>query len=162
MNVYTGKANSLIFERPVILGQVHNPRGDAAPEISSQRMTSETEVRILIVDDEVDIREAIKRILFARGYVVETASGSREALTLLTRQKFHLILLDIKMPEMDGIELYAQLKDVAPDLQRRVICISGDLVSSRNRGFIDKNKLPYLVKPFGIRELLEKVASVLG
>ena len=156
-----GKGASFIVDLPITMTQAKNPRETGNKEEPSPATASGTGVRIIIVDDELDIREVLKRILSSEGYTVEAVSSARAALEILTRQKFDLILLDIKMSDMDGIELYEQLKEIVPDLQRRVICISGELVSARNKAFLDKNRLPYLTKPFGIRDLLNKVASVL-
>lgn len=118
--------------------------------------------RILVIDDEADIRKIIIRILSSYGYTVEAASNARAAFEKLSRQKFNLLLLDIKMPDMDGIELYGQLKEIVPDLQRHVICISGEMASTRNKDFLARTNLPFLTKPFGLRELLDKVTAVLS
>ena len=153
---------SCILELPVESSQTRNQKKHIKQELISPFKASGGKVRILIIDDETDIREALKRILTSKGYSVEVTSDARTALKTLARQTFHLIILDIKMPHMDGVEFYEQLKEVAPDLRQRVICMSGELVSARNKTFIAKNKLPYLAKPFGIRDLLQKVEAVLS
>jgi CheY-like chemotaxis protein len=157
-----GKGASFIIDLPIMMTKAKNPRETGNKEEPSVGTATGAGVRIIVIDDELGIREVIKRILSSEGYTVEAVSSARVAIEILTRQKFDLILLDIKMPDMDGIELYEQLKEIAPDLLRRVICISGELVSARNKAFLAENRLPYLTKPFGVRDLLEKVATVLG
>ena len=75
---------------------------------------------------------------------------------------FDLILLDIKMPGIDGITFYEQLVSFQPEYRAKVICMTGDLVSIRNKDFIRQEEIPYLIKPFGIEELLQRVNSVIG
>jgi CheY-like chemotaxis protein len=79
--------------------------------------------RILIVDDEPDIRESLSRHLRFCGYAVETAANGREALEKLERQKIDIVVSDLMMPEMDGIELLRQVRREYPMIH--MIMITG-------------------------------------
>ena len=71
--------------------------------------------RVLAVDDEEVVCESIRRVLVAEGYDVRTTTSSREGLELIRREAFDLLFLDIKMPELDGIELLRAARSVSPD-----------------------------------------------
>src|SRR5512147_271945 len=78
---------------------------------------------ILIVDDEESIRKSLKDILGDEGYEVVTAASGREALDVLAESQPSLALLDIAMPDMDGIETLRRFKEARPDMQ--VVMITG-------------------------------------
>ena len=71
--------------------------------------------KILVVDDEESIRQVIKMELVNLGYDPECAQNGKEALEILTKEKFPLILTDLRMPEIDGIELCMQIKERNPE-----------------------------------------------
>jgi DNA-binding response OmpR family regulator len=71
--------------------------------------------KILVVDDEEAIREVMKLGLVKLGYDVECAQNGKEALEILAREKFPLILMDIKLPGIDGIELCVRIKERSPE-----------------------------------------------
>ena len=71
--------------------------------------------KILVVDDEKDIREVMKMEIVNLGYDPECAQNGKEALEILAREKFPLILTDLRMPEIDGIELCMQIKERNPE-----------------------------------------------
>ena len=73
------------------------------------------EHRILVVDDELLIRETVKRVLVLDGHTVETAASGREALALFEEDKFDLLLLDYEMPDMRGDELALLIKALVPN-----------------------------------------------
>jgi DNA-binding response OmpR family regulator len=84
------------------------------------------------------------------------------ALERLRYEPYHLVLLDIKMPGMDGVEFYAQLKKIAPSLARRVLFMTGDSMSTGTADFLNKTKAPFMHKPFGINELQSKIDHILS
>jgi DNA-binding NtrC family response regulator len=77
----------------------------------------------MIVDDEPDMCWALKNILKKSGYNCEKALSGREAMRLLKLQKFHLAFLDVKLPDIEGLELARRIKSVDSDV--RIIMISG-------------------------------------
>ena len=118
--------------------------------------------RIIVVDDEPNICRALDRLLTRDGYQVETISKPQTALKKLATANYDLVLLDIRMPDMDGIEFYDRMKEIDPLFPQKVICITGDVISPANQAFLDKNGIPCIAKPFGTEELKALVKSVLG
>ena len=113
---------------------------------------------ILICDDEKDIVAALKIYLEAEGYTCFTAFNGREALEVLRREKIHLALLDVMMPEMDGISALAKLREESnvPVILLTAKSEDTDKVLGLNVGADD-----YVTKPFNPVELCARVRSQL-
>ena len=73
-------------------------------------MVSNTPAQILVIDDDKAMRDACYQILSRQGYQVELAAGARQGLTLLERSSFDAILLDLVMPDLDGLETLKKIK----------------------------------------------------
>lgn len=152
-----GGGAAFTFELPVL----------SEPELVCEDVDFKTKgetvskIKVLVIDDELHIRRALERVLAGEGHEVQTTGSAQNALETVKTTDFDLIVLDIKMPGIDGISFYEQLVARQPEYRSKVICMTGDLVSSRNKDFIKKENIPYLIKPFGIEELLEKVNSVI-
>ena len=116
-------------------------------------------MKIMIVDVEMIVRESLLHWLQKIGHTVETASSGFEALEKLERLPFELLLVDIKMPEMDGIELLGKVKEEYPDTIVIIMTAYGSIetaVRAMKMGAVD-----YLLKPFKPDQLslvMEKVA----
>ena len=115
-------------------------------------------LKVLLVDDEPDIVEVIQDRLEAYGFTVITARTGVEALTKLSVEKFDGVLLDVKMPEMGGIEALAEIRK--RDVKIPVIIITSS--SSREAAIdaIAKGANEYILKPFEWEELKAKVQKV--
>ncbi|WP_243359574.1 sigma-54-dependent transcriptional regulator [Fundidesulfovibrio terrae] len=114
---------------------------------------------ILVADDDPHIQEVLDVRLSSAGYEVLLASDGREALDILARTPVDLVISDIRMPGLDGLELQARLEKTAPKLPIIFLTAYGsiqDAVQAIKSGAVD-----YLTKPFEGRELLEKVSTVL-
>lgn len=109
--------------------------------------------RVLVVDDEGGVREGLRRILDRRQYRVETAASADEALVLLDRTPFDVVLTDLQMPGMDGLELLAAIKGRSPQTSVIMITAHGtmDVVIQALRGGVSD----FITKPFRPEELLE-------
>jgi len=118
--------------------------------------------KVMVVDDEPHICRALDRLLTQEGHDVETISSAQTALERLNTSRYDLILLDIRMPGMNGIEFYSHMKEIDPALQQKVICITGDIISAKNKAFLDEVGIPCITKPFGVEELTQQVKQVLG
>ncbi len=117
---------------------------------------------VLVIDDELSIRLMINRVLSREGYSVEAVADARTALEECRKRKFDLILADIRMPEIDGIDLYYKLVECEPGIRSKIIFLTGGLSEKRNRSFLTENNLPFIAKPFGIRELRQQVESTIA
>lgn len=120
-----------------------------------------TEKKVLIVDDEEHIRELIKFNLKKEGYDTEVAVSGVEALNLIKEIKFDLILLDLMLPEIDGLEVCRRIREdeETSDLPVMMITAKGeefDKVLGLEIGADD-----YITKPFSIRELMARVKALL-
>jgi PAS domain S-box-containing protein len=94
--------------------------------------------RVLVVDDELSVRLMINRVLSREGYSVDTAENGKAALEEYGKNKYDLLLVDIRMPDMDGMDLYYHLRETSPDITNKIIFITGDLMGARNRLFIQE------------------------
>ncbi|MCP4694908.1 MAG: FAD-dependent oxidoreductase [Desulfobacterales bacterium] len=114
--------------------------------------------RILVVDDELIVRDSMKELLLEEGFSVEMAGSGQEALEMLANGSYNLMLTDIKMPEMDGVELLEKAREVAPDLSTLMMTAYATVetaVEAMKIGALD-----YLIKPFEPEVLIPKVLKV--
>jgi two-component system KDP operon response regulator KdpE len=116
-------------------------------------------VRILVVDDERAVREAIQRALRLEGYDVEMATDGQEALFALARRGVDAIVLDVLMPVLDGLETARKLRRQGNSTPILMLTARHE-VSDRVAG-LDAGADDYLVKPFALEELLARLRAVL-
>ena len=114
---------------------------------------------ILVVDDEKIIHESCGRILHEEGYEVETALSGAEALEKLKKKRYDLILSDIMMPGMNGVETLAKMKQEIPDIT--VVMFTGYSSVATARDSMKLGAVDYLPKPFTPQELLRTVKEAL-
>ncbi len=114
--------------------------------------------RILVVEDEKPLREFVARNLSVRGYEVLKAANGMEALAIFQNQTLDLIILDLMMPHMDGLELTQRIRRVStvPIIVLSALDEERDKVTALDLGADD-----YLTKPFGVEELLARVRGLL-
>ncbi|NCF68068.1 MAG: response regulator [Chloroflexi bacterium] len=114
--------------------------------------------RVLVVDDEKPLREFIGRNLAARGFHVYYASSGLEALALFNTESLDLIIMDVMMPHMDGLETSRRIRQssTVPIIVLTALDEESDKVMALDMGVDD-----YLTKPFGVDELLARVRAVL-
>ena len=118
--------------------------------------------RILLVDDEGDSREIAARLLELDGHHVETAQDGLEALGLLTRRSYDVILSDIRMPQMSGEALYRRIEHGWPRLALRVVFVTAGRLSRAFEAQYGSGTVPMLTKPFTREPVREVVASVIA
>jgi CheY-like chemotaxis protein len=121
-------------------------------------MKSVMGLKILLVDDEPDIVEVIQDRLEAYGFTVVTAGTGVEALKKLAVEKFNGVFLDVKMPEMGGIEALEEIRK--RDTEIPVIIITSSATREAAIGAIAKGANEYILKPFEWQELKAKVQKV--
>ncbi len=117
--------------------------------------------KILIVDDEKDVTDALKVGLESRGFIVDTYNDPKKALANLKPNTYDLAVFDIRMPEMNGFELYRQFKELDG---RTGVCFftAFDVYKGEfDKVFPDVNVKAFLKKPMTISELASRLNSIL-
>lgn len=117
--------------------------------------------KVLIVDDEADVLKAISKRLTTDGYSVITATNGREAITAAQSQQPDIILLDIKMPDMDGAEVIAKLKGHPSTDSIPVILLTATLSKAEEEKYGSIIGYITLAKPFDTEKLLEHMERLL-
>ncbi len=115
-------------------------------------------IKILVVDDEAIVRVSCKRILEPEGFPVDVASDGYEALELIKKNSYDIIITDLKMPKMDGLEVLHWIKENSPS--SKVIVITGFSTPEIAEKSVSAGAIRYLEKPFTPETLLEVVRSV--
>jgi len=153
-----GKGATFIVELPLTTEETQSE----PPEPVVEEPKKIAKAKILVVDDEPVIREFVSQVLGEQGHYVETVDNAADALMKVKSKRYRLILLDIKMPGMSGIELYRQFQKIAPSLTKRVVFITGDVMGKRTLDFLDKTKTPCMMKPFDAKQLKLKINRILA
>jgi len=111
--------------------------------------------KVLLVDDEEEFTEILSERMETRGLQVDTANNGFNAIELAAQKSFDAIILDLAMPEMDGIETLRQLLVKNPDLQ--IILLTGHATLEKGIEAVKLGAVEFLEKPVNIDKLLEKV-----
>jgi two-component system, NtrC family, nitrogen regulation response regulator NtrX len=111
--------------------------------------------RILVVDDDETIRTTMKAILEDEGYLVDSASTGEEAIQLTMKKTYNVALLDIRLPDMEGVELLKLMRDNVP--RTRKVMVTGYPSMQNAIAALNKNADAYLLKPIDIEKLLNLV-----
>ena len=112
-------------------------------------------MRILVADDEAAIREALTRFLERSGHVVVAVDSGSSALAAARNQEFDAVFLDIRMPDLSGQHVFEQWKTEHPELARRVVFLTGDIVSTDLQQFLSGTGRPFVAKPFDLEVVLQ-------
>jgi two-component system, OmpR family, response regulator MprA len=115
--------------------------------------------RLLVVDDDLDVRDSLRRALGYAGYAVTTAVNGADALTAVAHAPVDLIILDVLMPMLNGLETCRALRDRG-DATPVLVLTARDAIDDRVAG-LEAGADDYLVKPFALRELLARVNALL-
>jgi PAS domain S-box-containing protein len=154
-----GKGATFIVELPTV---TEDKQLEMPEPVIIEEPKKVHKAKILVVDDEPVIRQLISQVLGDEGHEVETADNAADALKMVKSKRYRLILLDIKMPGMSGVELYKKFEKIAPSITRRVVFITGDVMGKRTMSFLDKTKAPCMMKPFDAKQLKTDVKRILA
>lgn len=113
--------------------------------------------RVLLVDDEVDFTSSLGKVLSRRGFEVASVFDGLTALTRIAQEPFDVIVLDVKMPGMDGIQVLAEIRRLA--LDTRVILLTGHLSLMDEETGLKGGAYAYLFKPFPVMKLVGLIES---
>src|SRR5438046_2989424 len=136
-----------------------SPAPAPAPAPSVPPVGSLAGLRLLIVEDEEAVRRPMARYLTRRGAEVDEAADGVEGLARLRAQPANVILADLRMPRMGGVELYAQLEEERPELAARVLFLSGDVSQLAQPGNTPVPRERVLVKPVELAELERRILA---
>ncbi len=139
--------------------------GDAAPastQSASVSLEGYKGTRVLVVEDEPALAMAVSEALVDAGFVVDRAGDGEEGLTRLAEQSYELIVCDLKMPRIDGMQFYRAMAAATPALARRVIFVTGDVAGTDAERFLEETGCRWLSKPFRLGELLRAARDTLS
>jgi CheY-like chemotaxis protein len=156
-----GKGTTFFVELPIV--RQHLKPKSNLPQSQSVLPPKVTGEEILIIDDELFVQDLLKDILSSEGYTVDTASNGEEALQKLEQRQYDLLMVDIIMPKVNGIELYNRIrkKASAGELKDKVIFITGDTLRDETELFLEQNGVNCIAKPFSQNDLCKKVNEML-
>lgn len=117
---------------------------------------------VLLVENESTLRSAMARYLESAGYDVHMAAGGEEALTQLAARSFDAVLLDLRMDDLPGDDVYRALEQRDPAQAMRVLFITGDMHSASASAFVRATGRPVLPKPFRLADLAVRVAELVN
>ena len=113
--------------------------------------------KVLVVDDELEVRQVLREFLSRRGYDVTTASGGAEAVAIVETVKPDLILLDVAMPDMDGVETLKRIVAIKPTLAVIMVTANSDIGTTSK--LLALGAVDYVPKPFDLDYLDQAVST---
>jgi DNA-binding NtrC family response regulator len=119
----------------------------------------EKKARILVVDDDENIRKVLIAILQDEGYVVDSVGAANKAIEATKRKFYNIALIDIRLPDMEGTELLAQLKETTPKIRK--IIITGYPTLQNAIEAVNREADAYMMKPFDVKKVLATIEDQL-
>jgi len=113
------------------------------------------QARILVVDDDESIRKVLASILEEKGYVVSTAQSGKEAIEKTQSEFYNLALVDIRLPDMDGTEVLASIKETTPPIVKIIVTGYPSLQNAIDA--VNKGADAYILKPFKVDNVLNAI-----
>jgi CheY-like chemotaxis protein len=131
------------------------------PVIQSKPLVKKN-ARILVIDDEPSIRELLEKSLSRAGHSVDVITDAASTMEIIdANTTYDVIISDVRMPGMNGLELYTNIVRKMPAMANRIIFITGDVMGADIKAFISSNNIPYLTKPFRLNSLEEMIDNIL-
>ncbi|MBI3264045.1 MAG: response regulator [Acidobacteria bacterium] len=152
------KGASFYVELPASAGKLRQTA--APPQI--QPLEATRAANVLVVEDEPALAAAVSEGLTDAGFTVDRAGDGEEGLDRVRAKNYDLIVCDLKMPRLDGMQFYRAIAATAPDLAHCVIFVTGDVVGTEAERFLEESGCRWLAKPFRLGDLLRVARDVLG
>lgn len=111
--------------------------------------------KLLVVDDELTLRTLFSETLSEAGYSVNAAENGKDALQKFNENNFNLIISDVNMPEIDGVDTYRKITKNFPQFKQRFLFLTGSL-TDKLKSFFEENRCKYMTKPFKIVDLFAR------
>jgi DNA-binding NtrC family response regulator len=115
--------------------------------------------RILVIDDDENIRKVLATILEDEGYIVETAETAKKGIEKSEKAFYNLALIDIRLPDMEGIELLSKLRNTKPKMRK--IIVTGYPTLQNAVSAVNKGADAYVMKPFEVEKILQTIREQL-
>jgi DNA-binding response OmpR family regulator len=128
------------------------------PSADSHRQHASKRLRLLLVDDEKGFADVLAKRMTRRNIAVTTAYSGIEAIQSLRRSDFDVVILDLKMEDMDGLETLKTMKKMDPDI--KVVMLTGHGCEMAARDGLEQGAVDYLCKPCDFDELLDRVRAI--
>jgi CheY-like chemotaxis protein len=125
----------------------------AAAQVSQAEMRPKRRARILVIDDEPLIAMVIQRMLSTEHEVVATTAGREAVDRVKMGEHFDVVLCDLMMPQMSGMEVYSALQEIGPEVAERVVFLTGGAFTQAARAFLDVVPNQRVEKPFDVQQL---------
>jgi two-component system NtrC family sensor kinase len=152
-----GAGTTFTVELPIVA-----PPRPVAPAAAAAKLANSPGRRILIVDDEVGVAEVVAEAIEQDGHHTAVAEHGAMALEMLGRGAYDAVVSDTKMPVLDGAAFYAELGRRFPGLRKRIVFLTGDILSREKRVFLEQTGAPVLTKPCDLDEVRRAVNTVLA
>jgi signal transduction histidine kinase len=149
---------SFSVELPVGAGTLKPPVARPA-ERSFEAVAGST---VLVVEDEAALGAAVAESLQDAGFVVDRASDGLEALERVRQRHFDLIICDLKMPRVGGMEFYRELEALKPEMTSRIMFVTGDVAGTDAERFLEETGTRWLAKPFRLKDLLRAARDMVS
>ncbi|HXC35653.1 MAG TPA: ATP-binding protein [Candidatus Acidoferrales bacterium] len=156
-----GKGATFYIELPLAQGAGNAASKSVAPEKIAPDPREGAGKKILVIDDEDAILQMVSESLTRSGYQVEAVTDGQTGLRRLKQDHYDVALCDWKMPGLNGRQVYDQLGASRPDLCRRIIFITGDVINEQMRDFLKTENRPCLGKPFALDDLRTTIKTTL-
>lgn len=124
------------------------------------KQSTNSKTKILIADDEVEFASTLSARLELRGYLTEMVNSGGAALEAVTRNEPDILLLDLKMPDLDGLAVLSKLRENHKEL--KVIILTGHGSSSAASQGMELKAFDYILKPVELKQLLRKITEATG
>jgi len=115
--------------------------------------------RIIIIDDDESIRQVLKTILEEEGYAVDTADTGKEAVLKTNEKVYNLALIDMRLPDIEGIDLILKIKDTTPRMRK--IIVTGYPTIQNAMEAVDRQADAFILKPFDVERVLQTIREQL-
>jgi two-component system NtrC family sensor kinase len=146
-----GVGNAFLVELPMVDAA---PNAAASPSLKARK--------VLVVDDEAFLLECLVDALDAWGCEVTPCGLAAEAIQKLQMASYDLIVSDIRMPGLTGIQLFEWIREHQPEMAKKIIFTTGDAFDPETRTFLEQSKLPHLGKPFDLKKLKQALGDLLA
>jgi signal transduction histidine kinase len=137
--------------------------GPVKPVLQQEPLSADVGVGsvVLVVEDEAALGAAVAESLADAGFAVDRAANGEEAIARVQERAYDLIICDLKMPRVDGMQFYRMLERDHPEAARRILFVTGDVAGTDAERFLEETGCRWLAKPFRLRDLLRTAQEIL-